>query len=169
MVRRNTTRIDWCYFISKNYQILFLRVCPYFNNPPLSPRRGEFLAVRNADSGFFLCQTLHNVYKSSPRIRIRWLSELAATGGDGVVVGSSAAADVMYEVDFYDHTDLECVLTSLDLERVQKNYRLAGKERERIENILRRAIDVETGVLPRPSVTAENPDGCECAMFSIIM
>lgn len=86
-----------------------------------------------------------------------------------MVVGSSAAADVMYEVDFYDHTDLECVLTSLDLERVQKNYRLAGKERERIENILRRAIDVETGVLPRPSVTAENPDGCECSMFSIIM
>lgn len=67
----------------------------------------------------------------------------------------------LYEVDFYDHTDLECVLTSLDLERIQKNYRLASKERERIENILKRAIDVEAGVLPRPSVTAENPDGCK--------
>lgn len=65
----------------------------------------------------------------------------------------------MYEVDFYDVTDLECVLTSLDLERSQKNYLLTGNERERIENILRRAIGVESGVLPRPDVTAENPDG----------
>lgn len=95
------------------------------------------------------------MYKSSPRIRIRWLSELSDTTD-------------LYEVDFYDHTDLECVLTSLDLERVQKNYRLAGKERERIENILRRAIDVESGVLPRPSVTAENPDGCECRANSAV-
>lgn len=69
----------------------------------------------------------------------------------------------MYEVDFYDVTDLECVLTSLDLERAQKNnYKLATTERERIENILKRAIDVETGVLPRPDVTAENPDGRMC-------
>lgn len=111
--------------------------------------RGEFLAVRNAESGFFLCQTLQNVYKSSPRIRIRWLSEVDKT-------------DDEYELDFYDATDIECVLTTLELSRARadkSNYRLSAKERERIENILRKAIDVEKGVLPHPDVTEENPDG----------
>lgn len=96
---------------------------------------------------------MQNVYKSSPRIKIRWLSEL------------KSSADV-YELDFYDVTDLECVLTTLDLGRADKNnYRLPQKERERIENILRKAIDVEKGLLPRPEVTEENPDGCKLNNF----
>lgn len=90
---------------------------------------------------------MHNVYKSSPRIRILWLSEI------------EGQMDT-YKLDFYDTTDIECVLTSLELSRLDKNnFLLSSKERERIENILKKAIDVETGVVPRPTVTEENPDG----------
>lgn len=92
---------------------------------------------------------MHNVYKSSPRIRILWLSEI------------EGKAD-KYKLDFYDTTDIECVLTSLELSRLDKNnFQLSTKERERIENILKKAIDVETGAVPRPTVTEENPDGCK--------
>lgn len=88
------------------------------------------------------------MYKSSPKIKIRWLSE-------------QNSGDEIYVPDFYDLTDIECVLTSLQLTKANKtNYRLAQSERDRIENILKRAIDVEKGVVPRPTVTEENPDGC---------
>lgn len=72
----------------------------------------------------------------------------------------------VYELDFYDNTDLECVLTTLELGRAERNkFRLPAKERERIENILKRAIDVERGVLPRPDVTEENPDGLDLSLY----
>lgn len=94
-----------------------------------------------------MCQTMHNVYKSSPRIRILWLSEIEGKKDN-------------YKLDFYDTTDIECVLTSLELSRLDKNnFHLSVKERERIENILKKAIDVESGAVPRPAVTEENPDG----------
>lgn len=52
--------------------------------------RNEFLAVRNADGGFYVCQAVQNVYKSSVRIRIRWLSQ--------------DKQDKIYIPDFYDTT-----------------------------------------------------------------
>lgn len=109
--------------------------------------RSEFLAVRNAEGGFFLCQTLQNVYKTSPKIRIRWLSEEKPNLN-------------VYALDFYDHTDIECVLTTVSLDKADKGkYQLTKVEKDRIESILKKAIDVEKGVLPRPDVTEENPDG----------
>lgn len=109
--------------------------------------RNEFLAVRNAEGSFFLCRTLQNVYKTSPKIRIRWLSEEKPNNN-------------IYGLDFYDNTDIECVLTTVSLEKADKGkYQLIKSEKDRIENILKRAIDVEKGVLPRPDVTEENPDG----------
>lgn len=108
---------------------------------------------------------MHNVYKSSPRIRIRWLSKITTKSAGGPSKTDAVDGDT-YELDFYDATDMECVLTSLELHRLDKsNFRLATSERERIENILKRAIDVELGVLPRPTVTEENPDGCEYTFF----
>uniref|UniRef100_A0A1B0CUV5 Uncharacterized protein n=1 Tax=Lutzomyia longipalpis TaxID=7200 RepID=A0A1B0CUV5_LUTLO len=115
--------------------------------------KNEFMAVRNADGGFFLCQTQQNVYKSSPRIRIQWLSE-------------EKPDSKMYIPDFYDTTDLECVLTSVELKKkAKKLYELPAKELERIRNILKKAIDVEKGILPRPDVTEENPDGLDLSLY----
>lgn len=124
----------------------------YENQKITFSRRNEFLAVRNADGGFFLCQAMNNVYKSSPKIRIRWLSEEAANKN-------------IYCLDFYDSTDIECVLTSVALNKMAKGkFELTKVESDRIKNILKKALDVEKGIAQRPDVTElseENPDGCE--------
>lgn len=105
--------------------------------------------MRNADGGFYLCQAMYNVYKSSPKIRIRWLSEEMINKN-------------IYCLDFYDTTDIECVLTSVSLNKLAKGkFELTKKESERIENILKKALDVEKGIVERPDVTEENPDGCK--------
>lgn len=103
--------------------------------------------MRNDEGGFFLCQAIQNVYKSSPRIRIRWLS-------------AEKQNQSIYGLDFYDHTDIECVLTTVSLEKQSKGkFELTSAERERVQNILQKALDVEKGIAPRPDVTEENPDG----------
>lgn len=44
--------------------------------------------------------------------------------------------------------------------RVEKDrWKLPDYERTRIENILKRALDVEKGVVDKPSITEEHPDG----------
>jgi hypothetical protein len=113
------------------------------------------LAVRNDEGTFFLCQAMHNVYKSSSKIKIRWLNE----NNEGE---PSESGSRNYTLDFYDITDFECVLTTVDLEKVEgKVYELPAEELARIESILKKAIDVQKGIVPRPTVTEENPDGCE--------
>lgn len=113
--------------------------------------------MRNADGGFFLCQAMNNVYKSSPKIRIRWLSEEETNKN-------------IYCLDFYDSTDIECVLTSVSLNKMAKaKFELTKSEQDRIESILKKALDVEKGIVERPDVTEENPDGCELAQnFDIL-
>lgn len=55
--------------------------------------RNEFLAVRNQEGSFYVCQAMQNIYKSSPRIKIRWLSQ---DKGD--------KNGEIYAPDFYDQT-----------------------------------------------------------------
>lgn len=46
--------------------------------------------------------------------------------------------------------------------RVEKDrWKLPDHERIRIENILKRALDVEKGIVDQPSITEEHPDGCK--------
>ncbi|KAG8273332.1 nucleolar and coiled-body phosphoprotein 1-like [Homalodisca vitripennis] len=114
--------------------------------------KNEFLAVRNAEGGFYVCQAMQNIYKSSPRIRIRWLSQ--EEGKD------------TYSPDFYDHTDFDCILTNLNLDKVEKEkFRLPQVEQQRTESILKRALDVEKGVSEKPPVTEEHPDGLDLSLF----
>jgi hypothetical protein len=116
------------------------------------------LAVRNGEdsitNGFYLCQTMQNVYKSSSKIKIRWLNEK----DEGKVQKTGVR---LYTLDFYDVTDFDCVLTTVDLDKAEKSYELSKEEQTRIANILKKSIDVEKGVVPRPTVTEENPDGCK--------
>lgn len=115
--------------------------------------KNEFLAVRNTEGSFFVCQAMQNIYKSSKRIRIRWLSQDKNNGE-------------IYSPDFYDHTDFDCILTNLNLNKVEKNkYQLTKLELLRTENILKRAIDVEAGVSEKPRVTEEHPDGLDLSLF----
>ncbi|XP_046410160.1 uncharacterized protein LOC124174758 [Neodiprion fabricii] len=115
--------------------------------------KNEFLAVRNAEGSFYVCQAMQNIYKSSRRIRIRWLSQDKNNGE-------------IYSPDFYDFTEFDCILTNLNLNKVDKNkYQLTKMELLRTENILKRAIDVEAGLSEKPRVTEEHPDGLDLSLF----
>lgn len=126
------------------------------------------MAVRNSEGGFYVCQAMQNIYKSSPRIRIRWLSQ-------------DKNDKEIYTPDFYDYTgkyycslnsfiiskylffaDFDCILTNLNLGRVDKGkYKLPSNERIRTDSILKRALAVEKGDATPPSLTEEHPDGCK--------
>ncbi|XP_071555618.1 uncharacterized protein [Temnothorax nylanderi] len=115
--------------------------------------KNEFLAVRNAEGSFYVCQAMQNIYKSSRRIRIRWLSQ-DKTNGE------------FYSPDFYDTIDFDCILTNLNLNKVDKHkFWLTRIELLRTENILKRAIDVEAGVSEKPRVTEEHPDGLDLSLY----
>nr|CAD7409489.1 unnamed protein product [Timema poppensis] len=118
--------------------------------------KNEFLAVRNAEGSFYVCQAMQNIYKTSPKIRIRWLSQEKK---------ESKLTDV-YTPDFYDATDFDCILTNLELKKLDKNrFHLPEEERERTNSILKRALDVEKGVSEKPPVTEEHPDGLDLSLF----
>lgn len=115
--------------------------------------KNEFLAVRNAEGSFYVCQAMQNIYKSSRRIRIRWLSQDKNNGE-------------IYSPDFYDFIDFDCILTNLNLNKIDKNkFQLTKIELLRTENILKRAIDVEAGVSEKPRVTEEHPDGLDLSLY----
>uniref|UniRef100_A0A2S2Q2F8 Uncharacterized protein n=1 Tax=Sipha flava TaxID=143950 RepID=A0A2S2Q2F8_9HEMI len=125
---------------------------PKINNEKLTVfYKNEFLAVRNEDGGFYLCQAMQNIHRASRRIRIRWLTQ---------------HPNDEFTPDFYDHTEFDCILTNITLKKIQKEqWKLPEKEKLRIENILKRSIDVEKGS-EKPSVTEEHPDGC---MYNITL
>ncbi|KAE8750385.1 hypothetical protein FOCC_FOCC002944 [Frankliniella occidentalis] len=119
--------------------------------------KNEFLAVRNSEGSFYVCQAMQNVYKSSHKIKIRWLSQ---------VEGEKSDDGTVYSPDFYDSTDFDCILTSLSLKRVDKSkFNLSTDETLRTENILKRALDVEKGVSEKPELTEEHPDGLDLSLF----
>ncbi|KAF7284277.1 hypothetical protein GWI33_022268 [Rhynchophorus ferrugineus] len=116
--------------------------------------RNEFLAVRNAEGSFYLCQAVQNIYKSSSKIKIRWLSLVNDKSGE------------IYTPDFYDLTDFDCILTNLTLTRVEKGkFRLPPSEKERTESILQRSLAVEKGEVTSPSLTEEHPDGLDLSLY----
>lgn len=111
--------------------------------------KNEFLAVRNAEGGFYLCQALQNVTKRGQKIKIRWLNE-------------EKAGSQIYHFDYLDKTDFECVLTTVELLKTAKSHmKIPNHELERVKHILKNALDVEKGILPKPDLSEENPDGCK--------
>lgn len=38
--------------------------------------RHEFLAVRNPEGGFYICQAYQNIHQKSSKIKIRWFTDL---------------------------------------------------------------------------------------------
>lgn len=59
--------------------------------------------------------------------------------------------------------DFDCILTNLNLTRVDKGkYRLPNAEKERTDSILNRSLAVEKGEdVLEESFTEEHPDGCK--------
>jgi len=80
---------------------------PKINNEKLTVfYKNEFLAVRNEDGGFYLCQAMQNIHRASRRIRIRWLTQ---------------HPNDEFTPDFYDHTEFDCILTNITLKKFKKN------------------------------------------------
>ncbi|KRT80927.1 hypothetical protein AMK59_6191, partial [Oryctes borbonicus] len=117
--------------------------------------KNEFLAVRNSEGSFYICQAVQNIYKSSPKIKIRWLSQ-----------DKTDKTGETYTPDFYDYTDFDCILTNLSLIRVDKGkFKLPRSEKERTDSILKRALAVEKGDATPPSLTEEHPDGLDLSLY----
>ncbi|GBP72353.1 hypothetical protein EVAR_55121_1 [Eumeta japonica] len=116
--------------------------------------KNEYLAVRNAEGGFYVCQTMQNVYRSTRKIKIRWLSQ------DKVADPSGAT----YKPDFYDVTDMECVLTTLSMSRGAGGAQvLRAGEAARAQSILERALHAEKG--ETVTLTEEHPDGLDLSLY----
>lgn len=117
--------------------------------------KNEFLAVRNAEGSFYLCQAVQNIYKSSSKIKIRWLSQ-----------DKNDKSGEIYTPDFYDLTDFDCILTNLSLEKIdKKTFRLPPSEKHRTQSILNRSLAVEKGEVTSPSLTEEHPDGLDLSLY----
>ncbi|XP_063888516.1 uncharacterized protein LOC135115552 isoform X4 [Scylla paramamosain] len=119
--------------------------------------RNEHVAVRNSEGTFFLCQVAQNVFKNTRKIKIRWLSPMDPDDKNCST----------YTPDYYDITDFDCILTTVSLERIdRKTLRLRPEEETRINNILKRAMDVEKGVLSDNSnVNPDHPDGLDLSLY----
>lgn len=118
--------------------------------------KNEFLAVRNSEGSFYICQAVQNIYKSSGKIRIRWLSE-----------DKNDKTSQIYTPDFYDHTDFDCILTNINLQRVEKGkFKLPAKEKERTYSILKRSLAAEKGEdIANPDLSEEHPDGLDLSLY----
>lgn len=64
---------------------------------------------------------------------------------------------------FHPFPDFDCILTTVSLERIdRKTLRLRPDDETRINNILKRVLDMEKGVLADDSnVNPDHPDGRE--------
>ncbi|XP_073955583.1 uncharacterized protein isoform X1 [Choristoneura fumiferana] len=119
--------------------------------------KNEYLAVRNAEGGFYVCQTTQNVYRTTRKIKIRWLSQDKAADPSGET----------YKPDFYDVTDMECVLTTLSLTRAPGGggaQLLRAAEQARATSILQRALKADQEHAA-PAVTEEHPDGLDLSLY----
>lgn len=102
------------------------------NEVELVYKKGVFLAVRGDAGSFYLCRTQQNVFQNTKHFKIQWLDK-------------DEKSDV-YKFDFLDHTEIECVLTNVRMERVaRETYELPEAEKSRIELILSKALKKEKG------------------------
>ncbi|XP_014669075.1 PREDICTED: tankyrase-like protein [Priapulus caudatus] len=111
---------------------------PIKHEPPeekvLYYAKGKIVAVRNEKGSFYLCQTGQNVYKTTRKFKMAWLS-LEQTPN-------------IYKVAYPDQVDQETVLTNVKVDRVaRQTFKLPNSEKDRIELILQRAIKLENGQL----------------------
>ncbi|KAJ0183497.1 hypothetical protein K1T71_001473 [Dendrolimus kikuchii] len=121
--------------------------------------KNEYLAVRNAEGGFYVCQTTQNVYRTTRKIKIRWLSQDKSLDPSGEV----------YKPDFYDVTDMECVITTLSLSRAPSGggaQVLSAAEQARARSILERALRAEQSGANNIELTEEHPDGLDLSLYT---
>jgi len=126
--------------------------------------KDEFLAVRNPDDGFYLCKAMQNIYIGSRNIKIQWMSN-----EPHIIPAKDNPQGDIYAPDFYDKTDFETIVTSVELDKVlgkSKRQILPEEELERIKKILQRAKDKAAGKLNLDSLlTEDNPEGLDISLY----
>lgn len=91
---------------------------------------------------FYLCRTQQNVFSNTRHFKIQWLDMVEPPD--------------VYKFDFHDHTEIECVLMNVKMDKVaRETYRLPESEKARIENILTKALKKEKGELIDEDLTVE--------------
>merc|ERR1711874_605134 len=89
--------------------------------------------------------------------------------GDPIVPAKDNPDNDIYAHDFYDKTEFETILTSVELEKTlgkSKRMILPEEELERINKILKRANDKAAGKLDMSDLlTEDNPDGLDISLY----
>lgn len=81
---------------------------------------------------YYLCRTLQNIKTGTKKFRIQWLSLDKPPN--------------VYKFDYVDKTDIECVLTSVRMDRMaRETYKLPSDEQSRVEKLLNRTLKIESG------------------------
>ena len=133
-----------------------------------------------------MCQTLQQIYKHSKKIRIQWLSEKPESNPkkdiyipeyyDQTGKGVNQFCKVNIMISYWNtdkitkviqlfcvaFSEFATILTSVELDKHgKKMFKLPKSEEDRINNILKRAFDKESGKLDESDVrlTEDNPDG----------
>merc|ERR1719370_1893787 len=126
--------------------------------------KDEYMAVRNAEGSFYICKAIQNIFLGSKNIKIQWLSN-----EDPVVPAKDNPDGDIFAHDFYDKTEFETILTSVELEKTlgrSKRMILPEEELERIKKILQRAVDKAAGKLDLSDLlTEDNPDGLDISLY----
>merc|ERR1740128_184630 len=128
--------------------------------------KDEYMAVRNPDNGFYICKAMQNIYIGSRNIKIQWYSN-----EPHIIPAKDNPQGDIYAPDFYDKTDFETVLTSVEMDRVlgkkSKRQIFPEEESERINKILQRANDKAAGKLEQIDnlLTEDNPDGLDISLY----
>eukprot|EP00092_Neocalanus_flemingeri_P005924 GFUD01006378.1.p1 GENE.GFUD01006378.1~~GFUD01006378.1.p1 ORF type:complete len:376 (+),score=153.80 GFUD01006378.1:1627-2754(+) len=108
---------------------------------------------------------MQNIYLGSRNITIQWLSN-----EDPLVPAKDNPDGDIFAHDFYDKTEFETILTSVELDKVlgkSKRMILPGEELARINKILQRAHDKADGKLDLSNfeLTEDNPDGLDISLY----
>merc|ERR1711892_333018 len=127
--------------------------------------KDEHLAVRNEGSGFYICRSKQNIFLGSRGINIQWWSN-----EEDVVPAKDNPEKNIYAADFYDKTDFETILTSVELSRRTDKGRglvMPQSELERINKILKRAKEKAAGTLSidNMDLIEDNPDGLDISLY----
>uniref|UniRef100_A0ABD2WYD6 Ig-like domain-containing protein n=1 Tax=Trichogramma kaykai TaxID=54128 RepID=A0ABD2WYD6_9HYME len=124
---------------------------------PKSFQIGEFLAVRNADKGFYLCQSLADISKNSKKKNpIRWLTQVDNKHDE-------------YKMDYKDYIKHASILTNVDLQKTKRTtYKLPYNERNKMLTLLEQSIEYSkhmkareqeaSTIILEPPKVAEIPD-----------
>merc|ERR1712029_735275 len=76
------------------------------------------------------------------------------------------AGNDLFIPEYYDKTDFETILTSVELDKHdKKTFKLPTEEKDRIEKILQRAVDREAGKLDENDISEDNPDGLDISLY----